>query len=87
MQDFDNIASNATNGLILFSLGTNVKSETLGTDTILQILNAFERLPEYTFLWKIDLIDISINIPRNVHVRKWIPQNDILGKQSSMTVK
>ncbi len=81
--DFAHIANNATNGLILFSLGTNVKSETLGDTKILQILNAFERLPAYTFLWKIDLFDISIRVPPNVYIRKWIPQNDVLGHENT----
>lgn len=66
--------------MVLFSLGTNVKSEDLGTDTIIQIMNAFERLPEYIFLWKIDLMNITVHIPKNVYIRKWIPQNDILGE-------
>ena len=64
---------------MLFSLGTNVKSEMLGDNTIVEILNAFEKLPEYTFLWKLDFVNTTIRVPHNVYIRKWIPQNDVLG--------
>lgn len=57
-----------------------MKSETLGENAIRQILSAFERLPEYSFLWKIDMLNVTLQVPKNVHIRKWIPQNDILGK-------
>ncbi|KAJ6646109.1 UDP-glucosyltransferase 2 [Pseudolycoriella hygida] len=81
--DFATIANNATNGLILFSLGTNVKTETLGEDRILEVLNAFGRLHHYTFLWKINLLNVTIHVPSNVYIRKWIPQNDILGHRNT----
>lgn len=47
---------------------------------ITNILESFEMFPEYTILCKIDLEDDIIHIPSNVVIRKWFPQNDILGK-------
>lgn len=44
------------------------------------ILEAFRRLSKYTFLWKIDLQEFQVSLPSNVVVRKWVPQNEILGK-------
>lgn len=79
-QDLQSLADGAKNGLILFSLGTNVQGSMLGDERITMILEAFRMLPKYTFLWKINLKEFPIPLPSNVVVRKWVPQNDILGK-------
>lgn len=87
-KELQEIANNADNGLILFSLGTNFHSQDLGESVITSILECFENFPEYTFLWKIDLENDAIRTSSNVIVRKWIPQNDILGNfdQESKTI-
>lgn len=51
----------------------------LGDSIVTNILEAFEIFPEYTFLWKLDLKNDLIRLPNNVVIRKWFPQNDILG--------
>ncbi len=78
-QDLQTLADSATDGLILFSLGTNVQGEMLGNEIITTILEAFRKLPQYTVLWKINLKEFPIPLPPNVIVRQWVPQNDILG--------
>lgn len=78
-QDLQSLADGATNGLILFSLGTNVQGQMLGDERITLILEAFRRLSKYTFIWKINLEKFPIPLPSNVVVRKWVPQNDVLG--------
>ncbi|XP_053675393.1 UDP-glucosyltransferase 2-like [Anopheles nili] len=67
-------------GVIVFSLGTNVRSDTLGEARILAILRAMETLPEYTFLWKFESDAMPRALPKNVNVRKWLPQNDLLSQ-------
>ncbi len=59
------------------SFGTNVRSDRLSSEKRKTILSAFADLPQRV-LWKFesDLPDV----PKNVLVRKWFPQNDILGK-------
>lgn len=85
-QELREIADNAVNGLILFSLGTNMHSQELGDSVIQNILESFEIFPEFTFFWKIDLVNDLYRIPNNVVIRKWFPQNDILGKLFYSTV-
>lgn len=80
LQDLQKILDNAKNGLILFSLGTNVQPHTLGNDRMQHIFNAFRKLPQYIYLCKFQIDKISIEVPKNVIIRQWIPQNDVLGK-------
>lgn len=74
------IVDNAKNGLVLFSLGTNVPLEALGDERVIHILEAFRKLPHLTFLCKFVLDNSPVSVPGNVIMRKWIPQNDVLGK-------
>lgn len=79
-QDLQTLADGATDGLILFSLGTNVQGTMLGNERITMILKAFRQLPKFIFLWKINLNEFPIPLPSNVVVRKFVPQSEILGK-------
>lgn len=65
-------------GAVLFSLGSNVKSEMLGRERILMFIKAFTKFPDYNFLWKFSNEE-ELDIPKNVLLQKWMPQNDILG--------
>ncbi|XP_015837439.2 UDP-glycosyltransferase UGT5 [Tribolium castaneum] len=75
-QDIQVILDNAKHGVIVFSLGTNVRSDKLNKRTQKALLDAFSKLEE-TVIWKFES-EIE-NLPKNVIVRKWLPQNDILG--------
>lgn len=82
--ELNEIAGNATNGLILFSLGTNVRSDKLKSEKIVMILKALKRLPKYTFLWKFETKEkLPIELPSNVKIQSWMPQNDILGHKNT----
>jgi glucuronosyltransferase len=61
------------------SLGTNVKSSMLSTDTLVKVLTAFQGLPQYNFVWKFEADELPITKPDNVYISKYLPQNDILG--------
>lgn len=82
--DLKTIADNAKDGLILFSLGTNVRSDKLGVETITKILITFGRLSKYTFLWKFETKEsLPIDLPKNVKIQEWMPQSDILAHKNT----
>lgn len=65
----------ASQGIIYFSLGTNVKSHHLPKDIQTIILETFEDIP-YLVLWKTDS-DLDRK-PENVMLSTWWPQQDVL---------
>jgi glucuronosyltransferase len=76
LQDLQKLLDNAKNGVIVFSLGTNVRSDKLDKNIQKALLEAFSKISE-TVIWKFE--SELENLPKNVIVRKWLPQNDILG--------
>lgn len=71
---------NSQDGVILFSLGTNVKGTDLPPETTQALLKAFSRLKQ-NILWKFE--GELPNLPKNVKIMKWLPQSDILGMKNS----
>lgn len=62
--------------MIVFSLGSNVRSDKLDASLQEALFQAFRKLSQ-TVIWKFES-DVK-DIPKNVILRKWLPQNDILG--------
>ncbi|XP_055702672.1 UDP-glycosyltransferase UGT5-like [Phlebotomus papatasi] len=77
-QDLQEVLDNSKDGVILLSLGTNVKSAMLGDDRITEILETFRSLPQYTFIWKFEADSLPVEVPSNVIIRKFVPQSDLL---------
>ncbi|RDD41365.1 2-hydroxyacylsphingosine 1-beta-galactosyltransferase [Trichoplax sp. H2] len=69
------IAANR-NGTILVSFGTIINLNNIFDLQIL--LYAFARLP-YHVIWKCNTTSSLKDIPNNVQVLDWVPQNDVLG--------
>uniref|UniRef100_A0A182P4R4 UDP-glucuronosyltransferase n=1 Tax=Anopheles epiroticus TaxID=199890 RepID=A0A182P4R4_9DIPT len=78
--DLRKVAEGAKHGFILFSLGSNARSDLLGPERIRNILLAMERLSQYQFLWKFESDEsmLPMPVPKNVFIRAWMPQNDLL---------
>lgn len=74
--------NNGKKGSVLMSLGTNIKSNMLDKDILISILNTFEQLPQYNFLWKFESNQLPIAQPKNVKIAKFLPQNDILAESN-----
>ncbi|KAL0129735.1 hypothetical protein PUN28_001770 [Cardiocondyla obscurior] len=74
----------AEHGVIVISLGTNVKWKSLGLDKIKSVLLALSQLKQ-RIIWKLD-IELPYKIPNNVMIVKWIPQNEILSHKNVRAV-
>lgn len=67
----------SSKGFVYFSLGSNVKSSQLASDMLEKITKALEKVP-YNVLWKFEK-DELLGKPKNVMIKKWLPQQDVLG--------
>lgn len=76
-QDIQEILDKASNGVILFALGTNIRSDDFTQQQKEAISNSFSKLKEIV-LWKIE--SNITGLPKNVIARKWLPQSEILGE-------
>ncbi|XP_073834860.1 UDP-glycosyltransferase UGT4-like isoform X1 [Musca autumnalis] len=75
-QDIAEIMDNAKNGVIYFSLGTNVQGSNLSPDKAKMIFNVLSQLP-YTVLMKWGDKDFP-GQANNIIYKSWLPQDDIL---------
>ncbi|XP_023029674.2 UDP-glucosyltransferase 2, partial [Leptinotarsa decemlineata] len=76
-KDLQEFLDSSENGAIYFSLGSSVNSSNLDSRITNTLSQAFSELP-YNVLWKREIDDLA-NKPDNVLIRKWLPQQDILG--------
>jgi hypothetical protein len=81
--DLQQLLDNAKEGVIYFSLGSNLKSALLPNEKRQILLNTFSKLKE-TVLWKWE-DDTLPGKPANVHIAKWLPQQDVLGNNEITT--
>ncbi|XP_069693293.1 UDP-glucosyltransferase 2-like isoform X1 [Periplaneta americana] len=75
-KDLQKYLDEAKEGFIYFSLGSNLRSDTLTLRKRQALLDAFAELPQ-RILWKFESENIP-GIPPNVKISKWLPQSDIL---------
>ncbi|KAF2905635.1 hypothetical protein ILUMI_00537 [Ignelater luminosus] len=75
-EDLQKYLNSAKNGVILFSMGSNLQSKDLPTEKRECILKAFSKLKQ-DVLWKWEEETLP-NQPSNVKLSKWLPQSDII---------
>lgn len=80
-EELEKFMSSAKNGVIYFSMGSNLKSSQLPVNTINAIVDTFAKLKQRV-LWKLDDPSVIENMPENVLVKKWFPQVDILANSN-----
>lgn len=67
----------ATEGVVYFSMGSNLKSADMPREKQNAILQVFAKIKQQV-LWKFESDDIQ-DLPKNVKIQKWLPQQDLLG--------
>lgn len=67
----------AKNGVIYFSMGSNLQSKEMPDELKMSLLKMFGGLKQ-TVLWKFE--EVLPDLPKNVHILKWAPQPSILSK-------
>ncbi|XP_049860385.1 UDP-glucosyltransferase 2-like [Schistocerca gregaria] len=70
----------ARDGVVYFSLGSNVQSSAMPPDTVRAFLDAFAGIPQRV-LWKWEA-DRLPGQPGNVMTAKWLPQQDVLAHRN-----
>ncbi|KAG8238542.1 UDP-glycosyltransferase [Ladona fulva] len=79
-KDIDTFINGSQEEAIYFSLGSNLKSELLSRDRQQMIVRTFAALgPKIRVVWKFDPDAPIDDLPSNVLLKKWLPQEDILG--------
>uniref|UniRef100_A0A1E1WB02 UDP-glycosyltransferase n=2 Tax=Pectinophora gossypiella TaxID=13191 RepID=A0A1E1WB02_PECGO len=81
-ENLQQIMDRAEHGVIYFSMGSNLRSADMSDYMRNSLLRMFGKLKE-TVIWKFE--DDSANVPTNVHLVKWAPQQSILGKHKYFT--
>lgn len=77
-KDLKDFMDSATEGVVYFSMGSNIKPSQMTDDKKEAILGALKKIKQKV-LWKWDE-DSLPGKPSNVKLSKWFPQQDILGK-------
>ncbi|XP_055841019.1 UDP-glucosyltransferase 2-like [Episyrphus balteatus] len=76
--DLAEFMNKSTNGAVFFSFGTNMKPQDFTEEQVRTILNAMAELSQYNFMWKFDVKYLKEKIPKNVIIRTFYPQRDVL---------
>ncbi|XP_070502390.1 UDP-glucosyltransferase 2-like [Chironomus tepperi] len=81
-KELDEFLLKGKKGSVLMSMGSNFKSEYFEESTINSIVEAFRQLPNYNFIWKFENSEKIKDLPKNVMIRPWLSQNDILAHKN-----
>lgn len=74
--DLQQLLDNAEHGVIYVSWGSIINSQGMPLSKKQEIVGAFKRLPQ-TILWKWENDSLTASV-KNLHIRSWLPQIDIL---------
>ncbi|KAF4517413.1 UDP-glycosyltransferase-20 [Ephemera danica] len=79
--DIQTFLDGGTEGAVYFSLGSNVRSDTLPAATLKALVTVFAELPQRV-LWKWESDEEMPRKPSNVKLVKWIAQQDVLAHRN-----
>ncbi|KAG5685003.1 hypothetical protein PVAND_014206 [Polypedilum vanderplanki] len=81
-EEIEKFLSKGKKGSVLMSLGSNFRSDTLSEEKINSTIEAFRQLNDYNFIWKFETVDRLKDLPKNVMIKPWLSQNDILAHKN-----
>ncbi|XP_062548618.1 UDP-glucosyltransferase 2-like [Armigeres subalbatus] len=79
-QDLQRYLDEASDGVIYFCMGSNIKSTHLPEEKRNIFLKVFAKLKQHV-LWKFE-DETMLNQPSNLMIKAWMPQNDILAHRN-----
>lgn len=66
-------------GFVYVSMGTSINTQKMPPHLLRTLVDAFAKLAPYRVLWKFEG-NLGDELPANVKVERWLPQQDILGE-------
>ena len=84
LQDLQKIADEAQDGFIVFTLGSAIPVSSMPSNIVEMFVHVFARLPQRVF-WKWEKTNIQEKLSENVKIVDWLPQQDLLGKNYTIT--
>ncbi|PIC25881.1 hypothetical protein B9Z55_018638 [Caenorhabditis nigoni] len=78
-EEYENILQERES-TVLISFGSVYRSFQMPDNFKAGLIKMFESLPDVTFIWKYEEDDAEFKkrLPKNVHLKKWVPQTDLL---------
>ncbi|KAI9551886.1 hypothetical protein GHT06_022222 [Daphnia sinensis] len=76
-QGLKEFADAAKEGLVVFTLGSAVPVSSMPKETLASFIRVFSKLPQQV-IWKWEA-ELPSNLPSNIKMVKWLPQQDLLG--------
>ncbi|XP_055315318.1 UDP-glycosyltransferase UGT5-like [Sitodiplosis mosellana] len=77
-KDLRTFIDSSKKGAVVFSLGSNFRSDYMPAAKQQIFLKVLSELPDYHFLWKFESNISAADLPENVLIRPWLPVSDIL---------
>jgi len=75
--DLATFMDSATSGVVFISFGSAIAPSQMPLEKLELLLAVFRSLSHYSFMWKWD--GQIENLPSNVKIMNWVPQQDLLG--------
>ncbi|XP_046745933.1 UDP-glucosyltransferase 2-like [Diprion similis] len=73
-KELEEFLNSSRNGVVYFSMGSMVKSESFSKEKILAVYDSFAELSNYKVLWKGKVEEMPKGLPPNVKMVPWLPQ-------------
>ncbi|GMT23557.1 hypothetical protein PFISCL1PPCAC_14854 [Pristionchus fissidentatus] len=73
---YHSILSSVHSGAIIISFGSQVSADAFPPHVVDSFINTAKNLPQFTFIWR--YTKPLRDVPSNLHIVDWLPQNDLL---------